>query len=326
MEKIIWKSILTRKTTPLLFSAIGQGIAKGGCKALHVWDGVITNIFLEKRSDKDIKKICQNFWKEININPVFGKEYLEKVLDNSQKLKNVNSVFYKKDISSFSNRRLFTAFDKIYFQLILDGASIFPVYFLKQKKLEDLKDVLGKNFRYFPANAQISLIFDSELEKFLNQKLKDKKKRNQYLSILGASPYITPIIEEEKALLKIVFRYKKNQISRKEFYQHLEKHLENYAWIPTDFGFGRFWTIKDIKKRARQLLKIDHKKRLDEIERYSKNTFSEKKTIIKELKIPKKIQVIIEFAGINSFLRLYRRYNWAKVFYYADSLFKEIQT
>lgn len=325
MKKIIWELILTRKTTPLLFSALGRGIARAGLNAMHIWNGVATTVFLEKRSDKDMEKIHQNFLREIIANPNFGKKYFKKILTNSQKLKNICFSFYKKDISSFSNKRLFVAFDKIYFQLILDGASIFPVYFLKQKKMENPKDLLGKNFRYFPYNFQISLIFDLELEKFLKRKLKNKKKENQYLSILGASPYTTPILEEEKDLLKIVLRYKKDQMSKKKFHQHLEKHLENYAWIPTDFGFGRFWTIEDIKKRAQRLLKIDHKKRLKEIEGYSKNIISEKKAIIRELKIPKKIQAIIEFLGINTFLRLYRRYNWAEVFYYANPLFKEIQ-
>ncbi|RLF93261.1 hypothetical protein DRN50_07530 [Thermococci archaeon] len=163
------------------------------------------------------------------------------------------------------------------------------------------------------------------MKKLLSRKVRNRKETNEYLSILHSSPYLSPIMEEEKEMLKLVmgFRQDCDRMINRKLYEHLKK----YAWIPTDFGFGKPWSMGDVKKRFNKFLQFsvpELEKRLRKIENHTQEIREKKNELIRSLNLPEDVQKIIELVEVMGFVRLYRRYNWAQVFYYATPLLEEM--
>ncbi len=326
-SSILWALVLHRKAYPLLFSPIGKGIARAGSReVLHVYEDTFVRIYLEKESNRTLQRMKRNIIKEINQNPEFPREYLAKLLNHSRSLNRLLLSLYEKDLSGLSNRKLFSDFSKIYRKLILDGASIFPAYFVRQRNLEPAEKLFGSDAKYQPYNLAISLIFDSMMKKILSRKVRNRERVNEYLSILHSSPYLSPIAEEEREMLKLVMDFRRGH--EREIDKKLREHLKKYAWIPTDFGFGKPWNTGDVKKRFGKFLRLslsELEERLKKIESYTSEIRERKEELIRSLNLPKDVQKIIELVEVTGFIRLYRRYNWAQVFYYAAPLLEEMR-
>ena len=315
MEKIIWKLEITRNGGPLFVMAVPRGIARAfNSKILLSWRGIKVDIYLRKREKTEQKKATELLKREIIKTRDSRKKYMEKGVQLCEKMIKKIKLLSKRNFSYVSNIQLFNAFQDIYEDLINKGATIVvPSYLLK------------KNPSFLLADSEISSFVEPEIKNLLKKKIHgNSKKINKYFSILLTPEKLSLVAEEELSFLKLTDKCKKEKLLREEKKNLLKTHLENWAWISTDFAVGKYLSVNGLEKRMGNLLRTDYKQRIQELKGREKEIEKGKERIIKELNISKEDQKIIRFLSYNCFFRLYQRYNAAQLLYYGENFWKEI--
>ena len=327
MEKITWKLEITRNGGPLFVTAVPMGIAKAfNSKILLSWRGIKVDIYLRKREKAEQKKAVEFLRKEIVKIPNLRKKFIEKGIQLCEEIIKKTKLLSKRNLSHISNRQLFNAFQDIYKDLVNKGTTIVvPLYFAKQMNFKNPSNFFGKNSILLLADSELSSFAEPEIKNLLKKKISgNSKKINKYFNILLTPEKLSLVAEEELSFLKLIDKCKRKKLLKKERRNLLKTHLENWAWISTDFAVGKYLTINGLEKRMNNLLKTDYKQRIQELGEMEKEIEKEKEKIIKELNISKEDQKIIGFLSYNCFFRLYQRYNAAQLLYYGKKLWEEI--
>ena len=301
-KKIVWRKSLTRRAHPLFIVAVEAGrlkyeniIPKRRDHNLLCWNGLTVDIYFDRQ---ELKCEARALTQEIFRSPRYNQKYLNRTLrickSAESRAKNLN----KKKFKTFTNSQLFEEFDKTYSLFEKTGTTI-----LRPRD-----------------HAQ------GVLENFLKKKIKsDPAKFTEYLNILVSPTKFSLAREEEINFLRLSKDFKEKRLSKAKLDLSLEKHLKNYAWIPTDFGMGKHWTRSDLKKKLNDYLKISLTERIKELKREPQKLIKRKSAIITKLKMSRKSQRLAEICALTGFIRLHRRYVWSQIFYYGEFLLKELQ-
>ncbi len=147
----------------------------------------------------------------------------------------------------------------------------------------------------------IGMCFGKELKNYLSEELKDEKKANEYFIALQKPIKDTILTKEKNALKKILEKalFGNPELQNKEssydflfslpnIQQDLEKHREEFSWIPTLTGAPP-WTKRDFVNEMIELLKTPKK--------------AEHETIEIDLELPEKIKKIINFLKIAAYIK-----------------------
>jgi len=251
--------------------------------------------------------------------------------------------FQKKLIKEFKKRvPQFLKFCKKVFKDNLKKINKKELWQYYQKYIRFYEDIYvwGEPFA-FGARFKLSDYLSQYLKKILKKK-KEEKKLNQYFNTL-ISPTEKPFITEEREkFLKIGIEIIKNPKFKKIFKQDLktikkeiekypalnkkiEKHKENYQWVP--YNYGAFLYTKDyFLRELKDLIKKDKAKtELKKIENQYKVLTQKQKKIIKELKIDNYHQKLFENLRLNNFIIDYKKRIFTISHFYINfSLIKEI--
>lgn len=326
MEKIIWKLEITRNGGPLFVMAVPKGIANAfNSKILLSWRGIKVDIYLRKREKAEQKKAIEFLKKEVIKTHDSKKEYIEKGVRLCEEMIKKTKLLSKRNLSHIGNKQLFNAFQDIYRNLVKKGATIVvPSYLIKQANFKDSPYLFRKNSVFLLADSEISSFVEPEIKNLLKKKISgNSKKVNKYFNILLTPEKLSLVAEEELSFLRLANECERKKLLKKKK-NLLKTHLENWAWISTDFAVGKYLSVDGLEKRMDNLLKTDYKQRIQELGKMEREIKKEKEKIIKELRISKKDQKIIRFLSYNCFFRLYQRYNAAQLLYYGNNLWKEI--
>jgi len=157
------------------------------------------------------------------------------------------------------------------------------------------------------------------LLKYLIKKV-DIGKAHKYLNVLCSPTEISFIKREERDMLKLALKIRKNPKLKDRL---LEEHTKDYFWIPYDYG-PQLWTRKHFEEELGDVLKNkDPARELKKLNDYYTNLKKEQKRIIKELDIDKRHQQLFEDVRICAFIMDYKKEVFTKSHFAARPLLKE---
>lgn len=248
-------------------------------------------------------KACNQCYKKVREGPSFQgrlvKEFIKRVPSFLKFCRNV----YKQNLRKKTNQELWQLYER-YINLYED------IY------------VWGEPFA-FGARFQLS----DYLSDYLKEKLEKKNKLekfDEYFNIL-ITPFQKPFMTEEKdELLKIALKIGRNPKLKKLFKKDLksinkeivkfsafnkkiEKHIENYQWVPYNYGAYLF-TKKHFLKELQELISKNRAKEgFNKIKKSYWNLSGRQRKIIKEFKIDKYYQELFEALRWNGFIIDYKK-------------------
>ncbi len=152
-----------------------------------------------------------------------------------------------------------------------------------------------------------------DLEEYLIDYLKGK---NKDLALLCLPDYIHFTKREHIDLLKLAVKANEQNLAKL-----IKQHTEKYFWIPYDYGV----TTWDEKHFMREYRKIkDPKKELAKIKKEFSDLKKQQKELIKELKIDKKHQQLIEAQRTFAIMMDYKKEVFTKAHYVFKDMLKEL--
>ena len=266
-------------------------------------------------------KFCDVCYKKVIKNRFF-LHFLKKELNKEAPVfLKFCSKLYKTDLSKVSKKKLWEDYDyytKLYGNMFPYGE---PIAFGSRYQLEEelknyLKNVLEKQ---------------NHIEKF-----------NDYFKLLITSKDIPFTTKEEIELLRIAVQINKNRkyknlfnksipsIVKKLLVDHpkldnlLNKHEENFIWVPYNYN-SIWWTKKDFIKRLKKELSNNPEKKLKSLIDFYKQLSQKQRKIYKELRVDKKHKELFEAIQTNSYLIDRKKEVYTKSHFYINkSLIPEI--
>jgi len=167
-------------------------------------------------------------------------------------------------------------------------------------------------FLVFPVEKYLEERLQEEISRIAGQESLGEK-TSEYLSVFSMPKEELLVVREEKSLLAIAILVNK-PVSVKV---PMQKHLENFAWIPTDDPSGKPWTIIDLQTRINELAKSEPEKKLEKIINGEKQREQKLKDYINELDLGQETIELIQLVRDFVFLRNYRVECWVQAQYLA---------
>ena len=245
-----------------------------------------TNLQEDKRSQNKIKQLIKN--NSCALNVIAKKSYKKSkiLLRAAEKAKNAK----EKDLTA--------TFDQLAKELLEYQPIIFSIFSIERQ----LEETLLREIKYNATKAG------------------KENMMGEYLALFTAPKEELVMIKEEKNLLYIATKKKQGQSIKKL----IQKHIESYAWIPTDDPLGKAWTENDLLTRLNEMIEDHPNKKLAKINALSNERKQAYTKAIKELNLTKKTIELIAITRDFVYLRNYRVECWVKAQYEARPLFEKI--
>ncbi|MBU0979317.1 MAG: hypothetical protein KJ709_00790 [Nanoarchaeota archaeon] len=174
------------------------------------------------------------------------------------------------------------------------------------------------------------------LEKYLRSKTDNV---SHALAVLTAPDKKTFAAEEQLSLLKIAMKIETDEELRELFKKDLaiieknitrfkvngdiDKHTEDFTWMPYDYGV-MLWDKRHFLKELKRVLKKDAHIEIARIDDYYKTLRKEKRKLIKELGIDERHQKIFETMAVGAFIMDYKKGIYTKSHYQIIPMVQEI--
>lgn len=158
------------------------------------------------------------------------------------------------------------------------------------------------------------------LEHYLKEKVSDKKKFGEYFTLLTTPVQKSFASKEEESLLKIYLLMQRESMVleafsgsmlsvKKVLSKHpyidarIQKHFQEYSWIPFDYG-TTVWNKEHFIASLMNLAKnhVDAQKRLKEIKSFTHRINAEKQKLYASIPIEKEYQQLFEAAALSAYL------------------------
>ncbi|MBS4036388.1 MAG: hypothetical protein KGZ85_18140 [Ignavibacterium sp.] len=253
---------------------------------------------------------------------ILAEEILNKYLENKK--------YWQEWFKKWQNRT------KV-FSLVFEKIIKIDLSSLSEKTLWRLHDQLWSSV--FKAR-QIDMVIDSFMfggERILVEELK-KFCRYKYFKNIGIFFQVLTLPEKEsltskveRELIKIAVDVRKNKINRQILESPLEvlncraikRYLQKYCWLKGNWGMSVEYSINELIKEIKELLKGDLKKTiLERNEQFSSNK-KKRKNLLKRIKFNKRIRELSNLSVFFSHWTDLRKINALKFIYCENRFLKE---
>jgi len=288
-----WISLVKRKRSPFFNYIIFEGMTNLYNTRLdfdYRYTGNLVYIdyeYLLRKEDFDIdKKIAE---KRINEDPEFLLKTTNFAYKQIKKYLKLWNKIQKTNVANLSNQEL-------------------------AELLEEYTLSLLKWMAYLNFVTNVEGTLHEKLEALLKKLIKNKKKRKEYFILL------TTPVKKSFSMGENIFLLKLNKITNKD----IKKYLEKYSWIKNIGFWNKYYDEKEFKEKVENIKKIDTEQRLKEIEENDKNYKKKLKIVLKELKNPKELVVLVKSIQEMVFFRSFRMEIMYKSGIILKNLFQEI--
>ncbi len=186
---------------------------------------------------------------------------------------------------------------------------------LSEELLKQLSDFCV--YLQFPISLQG--FFENSIKKELKNKVKDKRKAEEYFHYLTTPKKQNRTYFEQVSILNIGLKYREG----KSIEQDIKNHLEKFGDLGVKYGIGKPWTEEDVMKRVAHLADKSEEK-LNRLLRIPHENELKVNSILDELKAGDEFVELVDTARAFVFLRTYRTDIISGVFTGLFGLFKEI--
>jgi phosphoenolpyruvate synthase/pyruvate phosphate dikinase len=210
------------------------------------------------------------------------------------------------------------------------------IKFLKDLDLNKLSNIVlhelyreyTKNFNrifqgYHLSQPEVSAVCERELQRIIEQKIKDKKEAIKVYSLITAPTKTNLLVEEEFNWFKTILKVRKQGLTSKNLAE-IKNHSKKYGWLSTqeNLPFLDINYYLKLLSQNKESSKIIYEK-LKNFNEDPKKVKNKRKKILKRLNnlTIKRYSFLLKEAG---HLRIKKRLAWTKMAYFARPLFEEI--
>lgn len=138
------------------------------------------------------------------------------------------------------------------------GKSLHGIIY-KNKTDEELKELVSKGLSIL-YNFSVYLLFPISIQGYLEENVKDKLKDKlgtdkveEYFSSLATPIKGNTGFYEQKGILEIAIRYKKENNLTEDIKVMIDKYLLDFAAMGTKYGIGKLWIEKEVIERIKNI-------------------------------------------------------------------------
>lgn len=236
-----------------------------------------------------------NLAKRVRHNPVFWKEYGEKVYFLGQRGRERLLALGKQNYNDEPNKALLAVFNELMDMLKLQGGTLTLARLVAQK----------------------------EIDEFFIEKLADAQKAEAADGLIRVPIRESWPILEIISFLQVVKKAQETNLGKDGINELLQEHQYLWGWLTTDLHYGIPLTLDELRKRFNEETKDYHQK-LKEQTKCLPKLQQQRKKLIKELKPNEYLRGQMDMLAFETWLKTYRRYFTTQVVYYGMELFAEI--